>query len=271
MGGARFVFLCIFTILASPTFALAAPCGGDVDGKRIACRCGDTVVSDTRLLPDDPVVTTRCTLDGLTIRAAAMAESIRLELDGLELHGSGVGIGIRVADGGSDGALVIGSPAPRHGIVTGFGVGLVATEAVALARVSRLDLRDNRNEGARVTMAGAVFEDVVASGNGRDGLHVRGNGGRLSGVASFENGENGIRIFSNNAAVDAAADRNARSGLIVDGEGNDLDGAQAVGNGRDGIVVRGSGGTWEIVKSQSNARDDLRVNGRPPQSAEGGR
>jgi hypothetical protein len=258
-------------MVASPAIAVAGPCGDHVDGLRVACRCGDTVVSDTRLLATDPVVTARCPLDGLTIRASTLAESIRLELDRHELRGSGVGIGIRVAYGGSDGAHVVGSPSQGYGSVSGFGVGLDVVEPTALARVTRLDLRANSNEGARVTMAGTIFEDVLAHGNSRDGLRIRGTGGRLASVRSFENGENGIRIFSDNVVVDADGDRNGRTGIIVDGERNDLAGAGATGNGRDGIVVRGSSGTWEISEAKDNRRDDLRLNGRPPQSAEAGR
>jgi hypothetical protein len=255
-------------IVALPSLTFAGPCGDHVDGIRVACRCGDTVVSDTRLLATDPVVTARCPLDGLTIRASSPAESIRLELDGHELRGSGVGIGIRVAYGGSDGAHLVGSPREGYGIVSGFGVGLAVAEPTALARVTRVDLRASSDEGARVTMAGTVFEDVLAHGNARDGLRIRGTGGRLAGVRSFENGENGIRIFSDNVVVDADGDRNGRTGIIVDGERNDLAGAGAIGNGRDGIVVRGSSGTWEISDAKDNRRDDLRVNGHPPQPAE---
>lgn len=258
-------------IVASPAVAAAGPCGDQLDGVRIACRCGDTVVSDTRLLATDPVVTDRCPLDGLTIRASSLAESIRLDLDGHELRGSGVGIGIRVAYGGTDGAHLVGSPPEGYGSISGFGVGLAVTEPTALARATRLDLRANSEEGARVTMSGTIFEDVVAHGNTRDGLRIRGTGGRLADVRSFENGENGIRIFSDNVVVDADGDRNDRTGIIVDGERNDLAGAGATGNGRDGIVVRGSSGTWEISEAKDNRRDDLRLNGRPPQSAEAGK
>ncbi len=76
--------------------AAAAPCGDDVKGVRVACHCGDTVVSDTRLRPEDPVVSGRCPLDGLAIRADALAESITLDLAGLSLVGTGAGIGLEV-------------------------------------------------------------------------------------------------------------------------------------------------------------------------------
>lgn len=50
----------VAVLVTVATTALAAPCGDALDGRRVACRCGDTVVTDTRLLATDPVVTTRC-------------------------------------------------------------------------------------------------------------------------------------------------------------------------------------------------------------------
>jgi len=258
-------------VLAAPLPALAGACGDDVAGRRVACRCGDTVVSDTRILADDPVVAERCRLDGLLIRAGKDAESITLDLDGHRIRGSGAGIGVRVMYGGTDGVQLVGASAPPRGAIVGFGIGLSATDTNALARVVRLELRDNRDEGARVTIAGTVFEDVVASGNGRDGFSVRGTGGRFADVSANANGENGFRLFADNAAVGVAATGNARTGIIIDGTDNDLHAAEAVGNGRDGIVARGTGGDWEVSRCEGNARDDLRANGRAPENAEGPR
>ena len=269
MHSPRLVLPFLVAVLASPVVVYAAPCGDNVDGQRIACRCGDTVVSNTTLRIDDPVVRTRCELDGLTVRAGAEAESIRLDLGGFEIHGSGVGVGIRVAYGGADGAWLVGGPPGTRGVVAEFGTGLSNTWREALARVVRLELSDNRGEGARVTIAGTVFEDVTAHGNLRDGLYLHGTGGRLVAVRSYGNGENGIRLFTSNAAVDAVAEDNGRSGIIVDGDDNDLGKAEAAGNGRDGILVRAAGKPPAITRSEANLRDDLRVNGRriDPQGA----
>ena len=261
-------FACILALVSAPVFAHADACGDDLDGRRVACRCGDTVVSDTRLAGSDPVVTTRCTLDGLTIRARDLAESIRVDLNGQVLRGSGVGNGVLVVYGGTDGAQLVGAAAPAYGTIADFGIGLAANRGESLARVEQIELRDNREEGVRVKLAGTVFENVIAHGNARDGFHLLGKGGRLAGVRSYENGENGIRLFATDVVVGASADHNARSGIIVDGEDNDLDAAEASANGRDGIVIRGSGGAMEVLRAESNARDDIRLNGKPPPLAE---
>jgi hypothetical protein len=248
--------------------ALSSPCGDDIAGKRVACRCGDTVVTSTRLLADDPVVVQRCPIDGLVVRADKYAESITIDFDGTQIRGSQAGIGLRVEYGGTDGAQVIGAREGERGGLVGFGIGLSANRTNALAKVIRLDLRGNRDEGARVTIAGAVFVDVVASGNGRDGFSVRGSGGRFADVSATANGENGFRLFADHAAVGVVASDNVRTGIIIDGTDNDLEAAEAVGNGRDGIVARGTGGDWEVLRSEDNTRDDLRANGHAPEAAE---
>jgi hypothetical protein len=255
-------------MLIVPGITAARTCGDDVSGERVACACGDTVTGNVRLLPTDPIATTRCPLDGLVVRAAADVESITIDLAGNEIRGSDAGVGLRVAYGGTDGARIVGGPAGSRGAITGFGMGLWATRTDGVARVEHLVLRENTNEGARLTIAGTVFEDVVSEKNRGDGFCVNGTGGRFADVVSRENGENGLRLYSDNAAVDVVATDNARTGIIVDGDDNDLEAAEATGNGRDGIVVRGVGGNWEVARSEDNARDDLRANGHPPDRSE---
>ena len=258
----------LLTAFLLPDVALARICGDDVSGARVPCECGDTVAGSVRLLPTDPLVTTRCPLDGLVVRAAADVESITIDLAGLEIRGSDAGVGVRVVYGGTDGARIVGGRAGSRGAITGFGMGLWATRKDSVSRVEHLVLRANRNEGARMTIAGTVFEDVVSEKNTGDGFCVNGTGGRFADVVSRENGENGLRLYSDNAVVHVIATDNARTGIIVDGDDNDLEEAEATGNGRDGVVVRGDGGNWEVARSEDNARDDLRANGHPPDRTE---
>lgn len=258
----------LFTILLLPGIAMAEICGDDVSGARVPCECGDTVTGNVRLLSTDPVVTTRCPLDGLVVRAAADVESITIDLAGNEIRGSDAGVGVRVVHGGTDGARIVGGSRDRRGAITGFGMGLWATRTQSVARVEHLVLRANRNEGARMSIAGTVFENVVSEKNSGDGFFVNGTGGRFADVVASNNGENGLRLYSDNAAVHISASDNARTGIIVDGDGNDLQAAEATGNGRDGIVVRGVGGNWEVARSEDNGRDDLRANGHPPDRSE---
>ena len=115
------------------TPALAAECGDDVGGTRVACSCGDTVVSDTTLRPDDPVSRVRCDHDGLVVRAPRGAASIALDLAGLSIVGSGQGSGIRIIDGGEYGALIIGGVPGRPAEIAGFRNGVRATGSRPLA------------------------------------------------------------------------------------------------------------------------------------------
>src|SRR5688572_18541302 len=101
-------------VLASIQPALAKECGDDLEGRRVACACRDTVVSDTVLRPGDPVVSGRCNQGGLVLRARSLAETIRLDLAGLSIVGSGVGDGISVVEGGSDGAVLVGGTSARR-------------------------------------------------------------------------------------------------------------------------------------------------------------
>jgi hypothetical protein len=86
-GPSRFLdALSVGLVWASTLIFLAAPvladCGDSIDGERVPCRCGDIVIADTRLQPDDPVVTERCPADGLLVRAPVQARTIVVDLNG---------------------------------------------------------------------------------------------------------------------------------------------------------------------------------------------
>jgi hypothetical protein len=251
----------VASVLLLAGVAAAAPCGDDVNGARVACRCGDTVVSDTRLLAQDPVVAGRCPLDGLAIRASALAESITLDLAGLSLVGTGAGVGIDVEYGGADGARIIGAPPGARAIVRSFDVGVATVSGDSLAVISRLEVLDNRRAGLRLVVSGTVLDDVVASGNGDDGVRIRGTGGRLIGVVSNANGGHGVRLTTNGTVVDAWAEANGGSGIVASGARNDLSKASAAGNAEHGIVIRGGAALPDDGRSVGNAADALRLNG----------
>jgi hypothetical protein len=238
----------------------AASCGDDVDAARIACRCGDTVVSDTKLRDGDPVASAPCPIDGLTIRADSLAESITLDLAGLSLVGRGAGIGLRVDYGGADGATIVGGPSRMRGTIRGFGIGVSTTSGEAIASISHLTVRENRHEGMRIVVTGTVLDDVVATANGDDGLHVRGSGGRLSAVESSGNGGHGIMLSANGAAFDAVANGNGESGVVASGTRNDLSRVSTSGNARSGIVVRGQS-VLPAKEPATDPVDAIRING----------
>jgi hypothetical protein len=176
--------------------ASAAVCGDDVSGARIACSCGDVLVSDTRVQPNDPVVTERCLLEGLIVRAPKTAESIRLDLGGLAITGRGYGTGIRVDFGGSDGAVITGGSLPYRGQIVGFSMGIVAARSNALRRLERMRIRGNRRDGIRLHTDGTVIVDVESSDNGGDGFVLSGSGGRLENIVAARNASTGINLKS---------------------------------------------------------------------------
>jgi hypothetical protein len=247
--------------LLAATESGAAPCGDDVGGVRIACHCGDTVVSSTTLRDGDPVVSTACPIDGLTIRADALAETVTLDLGGLSLVGSGAGVGLRVDYGGADGAAIVGGPSGARGTIRRFGIGVSTSAGDAIASISRLTVRDNRHEGMRIVVAGTVLDNVVATANGDDGLHVRGSGGRLTGVESSSNGGRGILLSSNGAAFDAIANGNGDAGVVASGARNDLSNVSTSGNARSGIVVRGQSMLPAQERSSGDLSEAVKLNG----------
>jgi parallel beta-helix repeat protein len=73
-------------MMCAGTQAWAADCGdtAGAGGARVACTCGDTVVTNTTLRADDPVVNALCFLDGLKIGV----DGITLNCNGREIRGN---------------------------------------------------------------------------------------------------------------------------------------------------------------------------------------
>jgi hypothetical protein len=195
-----------------PLTASAASCGDDVQGRRVACACGDVVVVDTVLRADDPIATERCTGDGLVLRALAGAGSIRLDLAGASITGLGGGVGLRVLDGGSGGAVIIGGDG---GAVVGFRNGLRATRPGSAAEIRDLAIRGSSSDGLVLRGHGTKLVRVRAEDSGRDGFHIGGSSVQLEGVEAERNGRYGLRL-TGNVAGNARVDGNA-SGVSLGG------------------------------------------------------
>ena len=196
--------------------AWAGLCGDDVAGARVPCACGDVVVSDTRLSADDPIATGRCMGDGLSVRAPSGATSIVLDLAGHSILGSGVGVGVRVVRGGSDGAVVVGDGrSDGVAVVGGFGTGFKSTGRRELREVRGLVLRGNGENGLVVRGDGPRIVDVTSENNGRDGVHAGGRAPVLENVSSEGNGRVGVRVTAPGAEIDARADENARGDIVT--------------------------------------------------------
>jgi hypothetical protein len=190
------------TVLLAAAPALAA-CGDDVDGKRVPCRCGDVVVSSTRLQPGDPVVAGRCPADGLIVRAQPGADSIRLDLAGLSLLGSGHGTGIRVLDGGKQGASIIAGGENESAEVVGFGTGFRARGQRSVRELRDIGFTANARNGVNLRGAGTDIVGVTAERNGGDGMRIGGRSPRLENVEAQQNGRFGLRVTSSGANVGA--------------------------------------------------------------------
>ena len=181
------------TVLSGAGFAHAV-CGDDVDGQRVPCGCGDIVVSDARLREDDPVIRERCSGDGLLVRATPGSESLVLDLSGFSIVGFGRGAGVRILDGGSRGAIVVGGPDGQPGTIAGFGTGLRATGPGSLQAVRNLTVKGNTFDGLVLRGSGTSLEDVVAERNGRDGLRLGGRDVELRNVQADSNRRSGVRV-----------------------------------------------------------------------------
>jgi len=204
--------LCFWLLL--PSIAMS-DCGDDVGGSRVACRCGDVVVTDATLQADDPVVVERCTGDGLVVRAEPGTESLRLDLGGQTLLGSGTGIGVRVLDGGAGGAFVVGGSADQPGAVIGFDTGLRAVTRGSLAEVSNLIVRGNERDGLIVRGTGTIVENVVSDANGRDGMRLSGRDLDARELRSRGNSRYGVRASGRGVAgaIEASGNGKAQAAL----------------------------------------------------------
>lgn len=247
---------CLFSVAD----ARAATCGDDIGGIRVPCACGDVVVSDTTLRSGDPVVSRRCPIDGLIVRAAPEAESISLDLNGLALVGSGTGTGLRIDHGGSDGALVVGG-ADAPGEIVGFATGVLNTTPRALRRLERLHVKGSRHDGITLRIYGALLVDVSSTDNGGDGIRLAGQGGRLVGVEASGNRGSGLRLDSRGTIAAVTARSNGRHGVVSDGAGNDLSSSVVEDNGGNGILVRAARNRTERVQAGGNALEAIRRTG----------
>lgn len=206
----RPAFCSLLLAIVSTSFAAGtahAVCGDDVDGTRVPCCCGDIVVSDTTLRDDDPIVSERCSADGLFVRARGK-RSLRLDLAGHSLIGVGAGSGIRVLDGGEEGVVIVGGPDGEPGTVAGFYTGLRATAIRSVKVVRNLVLMGNTGDGLLVRGNGTRLEGVRAEANGRDGLRLGGRSVEVSDTRANDNLRYGLRVTAREVAGAANASGN---------------------------------------------------------------
>ncbi len=252
------VVAALAVLLGSASPAVSGYCGDDVGGVRIPCNCGDIVAGDVHLLATDPIARTRCPLDGLIVRGAPTAESVTVDLGGLTLRGSGLGIGILVERGGTDGAIIAGGTGGQNAQIIGFGTGIVSAAPSALARLEHVTTKGNSRDGVRVREAGIVMLGVTSTDNGGDGLRVLGSGGRIVRVYAARNAGSGLVVAAPGIIVEGTAEDNGRHGIVSSGPGSDLRGAVARGNGGAGIVA-GTRQRIDGAVAEWNRMGDIRI------------
>jgi hypothetical protein len=265
--------------------AEAKLCGDDVDGRDVACDCGDTVVSDLKL-DDDPVARTVCQKDGLVVRALQAARGISIDLNGKTLRGNGSGIGIWIVAGGPGGARVrsVGAPAT----IEGFDHGLMAGSADSLDRLENVVVIRSKRDGVRVGANGYRIDSVEVRDAGRDGFALGGRGYQVTntravgskrfgyalmgqtgsigrpgaGNAAEYGADAGFKIMgAGHVIVDCLALDNKGDGLNLHGNGHEVNGCHALGNAKAGVTGMGAGLQVAGNEARDNAREGLELRG----------
>src|SRR5207249_6082245 len=176
--------LALLVALAGPARAVR-PCGDDVDGhgKRIACACGDVLVSSRVLGPADEVTAAPCPANGLVVAASG---PVTLDLGGRTIAGTGQGIGVLVVRG----SLLLVGP----GAVERFQVGVLAHGVQALRSAVNVRVAGNRLDGLVAQGDGFTVLGSVAAGHGRNGFALGGTNYALDGNRPSANGRHGVKL-----------------------------------------------------------------------------
>src|SRR5206468_1435957 len=202
--------LTLVVAFAGPARAVRS-CGDDVDGhgKRVACACGDVLVSARVLGPADEVTAAPCPANGLVVAASG---PVTLDLGGRTIAGDGQGIGILVVRG----SLLLVGP----GAVERFQVGVLARGVQALRSAVNVRVAGNRLDGLVAQGDGFTVVGSVAEGNGRNGFSLGGTDYALDGNRASENGRHGFKLTGMGAHVgggfgnEAIANAGARCWLL---------------------------------------------------------
>jgi hypothetical protein len=202
-----FPILVLSVALAAPALApapaLAANCGGAVP-----CSCGDYLVASRTLVPGvDPITTTVCTGDGLTVDSAVgpPAPDITLDLGGSTIQGDGLSASTAGVHVTSYEGLTV-----TRGTITGFGRGIQG-DGTGGSTFSGLDLLRNVDHGM-------VLVSDLAGGNTVTGVVVA----RMAcGAAGIEvTGDSNILRL--NRVEYSKFDGTTPAGIITNGKGNTI-------------------------------------------------
>jgi len=223
-------------------------CGDDVDGKDVACDCGDTVVSSV-VLQNDPVTARQCPSDGLIVRG--MEEGVlTVNLNGQTLRGSGKGAGVWIMGGG--GGSLVGGPGAS---VIGFRDGVLASGAQSVSSIRQVIVRNSTRDGVRVSGTGYRVENVESYSSGRDGFSLAGRHFTVLGTQAVSSGRFGYMITGQNGLIGGAREAQNRAtlsgstGFNILGSGHQLVECESLHNARDGVAL--SGAKHEVISCQA--------------------
>jgi hypothetical protein len=235
------VSLLLGLVLSVPVAAAAKLCGDDVDGRDVPCECGDIVASDL-VLGNDPVANGICANDGLIVRAVGVANGVTVDLRGRTIRGGRHGAGIKVLDGGTQGARIISSTGPAA--IDGFEDGIFAHGSSSLALIENVIAVNNRRDGIRVSATGYEIRNVEVQGAGRDGFSLAGSRFQVSGTRAVGSKRSGYNIMGQYGRLGApgaglVAEGSGEFGVNLMGLGHQLVDCVARAAERDGVMVMG--------------------------------
>lgn len=246
--------LVLVWLLATVLPAAAMRRCGDVDGTRVACACGDLIVSAVTLAATDPVTAGACAGNALLVSAPG---AVRLDLGGQTLRGQGVGVGVLVLRG----SLTLVGP----GAVEGFETGILARGAHALASATGVRVAGNRLDGLLVDGEAYVVQGCVAEGNGRDGFALGGGAWALDGSRASDNGRHGFRLSGMGGHIGGGLGNEARAngdaGFWLQGGMHEVLGAIATGNRGNGLFGTVVHTLLAGVRSDANLGNGIWVTG----------
>jgi len=245
------VALAIVFGFAAPAAAIRA-CGDDVDGhgKRVACACGDVLVSSRVLGPADAVTTGACPSNGLLVAAAGL---VTLDLDGTTITGTGQGVGIYLLRG----SLVLIGP----GSVEHFGVGVIATGTHGLHSVVDVRVANNTLDGLVAHGEGFTISGSVAEGNGRHGFVLDGRDYALDGNRAARNRLYGFKLMGMGTHIGGGVGNeavgNGDVGFWLQGGMHQIIGDTASGNGKHGVMAMVAHTLFSGVRTDANLGNGL--------------
>jgi hypothetical protein len=249
------VVLALALLVASvaPAAALRR-CGDDVDGQRVACRCGDLLVGSRTLTAKDRVTREHCPGNGLLVSADG---PVTLTLGGRTLAGEGQGVGILVLRG----TLTLVGP----GDVVGFGTGIQVRGAKGLAGIVGVRVAENHADGIVASGDGFSIQGTVAERNGRDGFALWGGPFAVDGCRASDNGRYGFDVMAMGVLLGGGlgneATGNRDGGFWLHGEMYQMMGARASQNRGEGVMAAVTHSMFAHISADDNLSHGVRLMG----------